>query len=190
MEVKIMIRKKGSFLTFCFSLLPGAGQMYMGFMKRGLVLMSAFFLLIFLSAFLNTGALMLIMPILWFYAFFDTHNLRSMPDDEFYALEDDFVIINQIPKDSLRIFRDKYKNIIALVLIVIGVSILWNNFFDLVRSMLPDYISNAIYNIGYYIPQLFIGAAIVALGLYLIRGKKKELDRTTEVSMLQDKGDL
>ena len=189
-----MIRKKGSFLTFCFSLLPGAGQMYMGFMKRGLVLMSAFFLLIFLSAFLNTGALMLIMPILWFYAFFDTHNLRSMPDDEFYALEDDFVFINQIPKDSLKVFRDKYKNIIALVLIVIGITILWNNFFDLVRSILPDYIgervTNAIYNIGYYFPQLLIGAAIVALGLYLIRGKKKELDHSAELSMLQDKEGL
>ena len=189
-----MIRKKSSFLTFWFSLLPGAGQMYMGFMKRGVCLMSAFFLLIFISAFLNIGAIMLIMPILWFYAFFDTHNLRSMPDDEFYALEDDFVIINQIPADSLKIFRDKYKNIIALVLIVIGISVLWNNFFDIVRSVLPDYIgarlSNAIYSIGYYFPQLLIGAAIVLLGLYLIRGKKKELDHTAEVSMLQDKEDL
>lgn len=189
-----MIRKKSSFLTFCFSLLPGAGQMYMGFMKRGLCLMSAFFLLIFIAAFLNIGAIMLIMPILWFYSFFDTHNLRSIPDDEFYALEDDFVFINQLPANSLKAFQNKYKNIIALVLIVIGISILWNNFFELVRYILPDYIgdrlSNAIYNIGYYIPQLLIGAAIVALGLYLIRGKKKELDHTAEVSMLQDKGGL
>ena len=31
--------KKSMFLTFCFSFIPGAGQMYQGYMKRGLSLM-------------------------------------------------------------------------------------------------------------------------------------------------------
>ncbi len=185
-----MIRKKNGFLTFCFSLLPGAGQMYMGFMKRGLSLMSAFFLLIFLAMLLRTEAIMLIMPVLWFYAFFDTHNLRAMPEDEFYAQEDEFLAISQLPMDKLKIFQNKYRNILALVLIVIGISILWNNFMDILRYVIPSYIANALYNIGYYFPQLFIGAAIIALGLYLIRGKKKELDYPVEATMLQDKGDI
>ena len=30
-----MTRKKNGFLTLCFSLVPGAGEMYMGFMKQG-----------------------------------------------------------------------------------------------------------------------------------------------------------
>ena len=37
--------KKNIFLTFCFSFVPGAGQMYQGYMKRGLsilILFSAF----------------------------------------------------------------------------------------------------------------------------------------------------
>ncbi len=40
-----MTRKKNGFLTFIFSLLPGAGEMYMGFFKQGMSIMAIFFLL-------------------------------------------------------------------------------------------------------------------------------------------------
>ena len=41
---------KNGFLTFCFSFIPGAGQMYQGYMKRGLSQVTAFVLLIALGA--------------------------------------------------------------------------------------------------------------------------------------------
>ena len=50
-----MTKKKSGFLTFCFSLMPGAGEMYMGFMKQGVSIMAFFWLLIFLAAFFNMG---------------------------------------------------------------------------------------------------------------------------------------
>jgi hypothetical protein len=183
-----MIRKKSSFLTFCFSLLPGAGQMYMGFMRRGVSLMSFFFFLIFISTWLNLGPLMFIMPIIWFYAFFDTHNLRAMPDDEFYAMEDDYIFIPEFTKEKVRILQSKYRSVLAVALIVIGVSVLWNNLFDVFNGFMPFFITNHLRNLGYYFPQLFIGAAIIALGVYLIRGKKKDLDSDEKVQMLEDKG--
>ena len=37
-----MIKKKNAILTFIFSLVPGAGEMFMGFMKQGVSLMSMF----------------------------------------------------------------------------------------------------------------------------------------------------
>ena len=37
-------KKKSRFLTFIFSFLPGAAEMYMGFMKNGFSLMMIFFL--------------------------------------------------------------------------------------------------------------------------------------------------
>ena len=44
-EVMMMkTKKKNKFFTFCFSLFPGAGEMYMGFMKAGVSLMLLFFL--------------------------------------------------------------------------------------------------------------------------------------------------
>lgn len=38
--------KKSGFLRFIFSLIPGAGEMYMGFMKQGVTLMVLFLSLI------------------------------------------------------------------------------------------------------------------------------------------------
>lgn len=183
-----MIRKKSSFLTFCFALLPGAGHMYMGFMKRGVSLMSAFFLLIFFSSWLSLGPLMLAMPVIWFFAFFDALNLKAMPDDEFYAMEDDFILIPEFAKDKAAAFQNKYRQVIAAALIIIGVSILWNNLYDILETFLPREVRDLIWRLGHYFPQLVIGIAIIAFGLYLIAGKKKSLDNEEKTSMLQDKG--
>jgi hypothetical protein len=185
-----MIRKKSSFLTFCFSFLPGAGQMYMGFMKRGVSLMSAFFILIFLSTWLNLGPLMFAMPVIWFFAFFDTFNLRAMPDDEFYAMEDDFIFTPDFAKEKAKVLQSKYRNVFAFALIIIGFSILWNNVYDIFRWILPDVVSEIIWRIGHYFPQLVIGFAIIALGLYLIRGKKKDLYTVDNMLPLDEKGGL
>ncbi len=182
-----MTRKKNGFFTFCFSLLPGAGQMYMGFMKRGMSLMAGFFLLIFIAVLLNTGYIMLVLPIIWFYAFFDTHNLRAMPDDEFYALEDEFILFPDLLKNKASILQEKYRSLFAMVLIIIGFTVLWNNLYDMLRQVLPYYLSNFLYQVGYYFPQFVIGLAIVALGFYLIRGKKKDLE-SSDSNSIEDKG--
>lgn len=183
-----MIRKKSNFLTFCFSLLPGAGQMYMGFMKRGSSLMAYFFLTIFLSSWLGLGPLMFLMPIIWFYAFFDTHNLRSTPDDEFYALEDEFILIPEFAREKAQLLQTKYRNIFAIALIVIGISILWNNFIEIIDEVVPGLVYTVLYRFGRLVPQLFVACAIIAFGIYLIRGKKKDLDSTERDNFLEDKG--
>ncbi|MBP1753932.1 MAG: hypothetical protein H6Q59_330 [Firmicutes bacterium] len=183
-----MIRKKSNFLTFCFSLLPGAGQMYMGFMKRGSSLMAYFFLTIFLSSWLGLGPLMFLMPIIWFYAFFDTHNLRSTPDDEFYALEDEFILIPEFAREKAQLIQTKYRNVFAIALIVIGISILWNNFIEIIDEVVPGLVYTVLYRFGRLVPQLFVACAIIAFGIYLIRGKKKDLDSTERDNFLEDKG--
>ncbi len=172
-----MIKKKSRFFTFIFSLLPGAGQMYMGFMKKGVSLMSCFFLIIFASVWLNIGPLLFIVLIVWFYSFFDTHNTRSIPDDEFYELEDKYIIFPDFLKDSsYKELQKKYRNIIAVTLIIIGFTVLWNNFFSLFSSLVPDYFYSFLYSLGHYLPQLVIGIAIILFGIHLIRGKKQDLD--------------
>ncbi len=185
-----MIRKKSSFLTFCFSLLPGAGQMYMGFMKRGVSLMGLFFVIVFASTWLNLGPLIAIAPIIWFYAFFDTHNLRSMPDDEFYALEDNYIAMPEFFRERAGMLQDKYRSLIAVIFIVIGVSSLWNNVYDMIEGSVPWFIANAFYKFGRFIPQLFVSILIIALGVYLIRGKKRDLDNIEKDKFLGDKGGL
>lgn len=69
-------------LGFLFSLLPGAGHMYMGFMRRGLHLMALFFAAIWLSTLTGPFGLpelfsLLAAPVIWFYSFFDALGLSG-----------------------------------------------------------------------------------------------------------------
>ena len=67
--------KKNGILTLLFAFIPGAGQMYQGYMKRGLSL-------VLMAAAISMAA-MLIPPIafallvVFMYSFFDTFNLRA-----------------------------------------------------------------------------------------------------------------
>ena len=83
-------KRKNRFFTFIFSCLPGAAEMYMGFMKNGLTLMIFFFLsfvpIVFFSSFEFLMALGLV---IWFFGFFHARNYASMTDAEFEAMDND-----------------------------------------------------------------------------------------------------
>lgn len=169
------MRKKGSgFLRFVFSLLPGAGEMYMGFMKMGVSLMGMFFVIIMLASILDVGPLVLIGVIVWFYGFFHVHNLASMPDDKFAAVNDDY-LIHFGNDDNGRIFVQKYKKVIATVLILCGVVLLWNGLTDIVTDYLPQYVSEIMCEAGRIIPRAAVGVAVIILGIFMIKGKAEEL---------------
>lgn len=171
-----MTRKKNRFLTFIFSLVPGAGEMYMGFMKQGVTLMGAFFLLLFLASWLNIGPLLFALPILWCYGFFHVHNLKSLPDEEFYAIEDDYLFhLDLILPKSINMDK-KSKNILAGILIVVGAVVLLNNLRDMIGWLLPSYLMNWYWSVMNRLPQLVIAVVLILGGIWLIRGKKKELD--------------
>lgn len=177
-----MIKRKGKFLTFCFSLLPGAGHMYLGFMKQGISLMTLFCGTIFVSIYMNIGPLTLLLPIMFCYSFFDTINKNSLSDEDFYALEDAYLF--DLNFDNFKnIIHGKFRPLIALALIIIGMQMLLSNLYSILLRALPDYISSIIYNILYpfidRLPKLLIGLGIIAAGLSLIRGKKKNLGLET-----------
>lgn len=58
------------FATF-LSIVPGVGHLYLGLQKRGLQLMIAFFLSIYILDVLRLSIFLFLIPILWFYSFFD-----------------------------------------------------------------------------------------------------------------------
>ena len=66
---------KNGFLTFCCAFIPGAGQMYQGYMKRGLSLILMACCIGMVSSLLNP--VMLLLVVVWMYSFFDTFNLRA-----------------------------------------------------------------------------------------------------------------
>ena len=87
-----MKKKKNSFFTFIFSFLPGAGEMYMGFMKRGLSLMILFWGVIGLATTTRIDTLLFLIPIIMLYSFFDVHNLNTLTDEELFNIEDHYMI--------------------------------------------------------------------------------------------------
>jgi len=171
-----MIHKRNNFLVLLFSLIPGAGEMYMGFMKQGITLMSAFWGIIFITASLRIDAVMYILPIVWCYSFFHVHNIKNLPDEEFYAIKDDFLL----PKNSSfsNILDKKMNTIIAVVLIFVGVVIMWNNVLVDVLYKITDYFNLPYWimdGVVYKIPQFVIAIILIVVGILLIKGKHRQL---------------
>lgn len=174
-----MIKKKGKFLTFIFSLVPGGGQMYMGFMKEGLSLMSVFAFIIFLGSWLNISPVTFTLPVIWFYSFFDSINKMALSQEELEKQEDKYFFqLDKLPKLNSEVFN-KYKMYIALFLIFLGFSVLWKNTFHTITSFLPYYMTEALYRISDRIPQIIVSIFIIYAGVKLINGKKEELNQET-----------
>lgn len=172
-----MTNKKNGFLTFLCSMVPGAGEMYLGLMKQGVSTMLLFFFIIALGAWLSMGPLLFLLPIVWCYSFFHVHSLRSMSEEQFAKVEDEYLFY----KDDVKIkdFCKKFYKLIAILLILLGVDIIWNNLTDTISRIVPEAYWNLWYNVcdtvGRVIPQLFIAGLIIYAGVYLIKGKKKEI---------------
>lgn len=176
-----MIKRKGKFLTFCFSLLPGAGHMYLGFMKQGLSLMTLFFGTAFIATFLGIGALAFFLPIMFCYSFFDVINKNSLSDEDFYSLEDKYLFDLDF-NEFRKLLQGKFRPVAALILIIIGVQMLLSNFYSILLSILPSGISDTIYYalmpVLNKLPQVLIAFLIIAVGVRLIKGKKEVLGLT------------
>ena len=87
-----MRRQRKGFLTWIASLIPGAGELYMGFEKQGVSLMILFWGSVALIAMLGMGWPIFLLPVIWFYSFFHVHNLKTMNPEEFYMVEDRYLL--------------------------------------------------------------------------------------------------
>lgn len=171
-----MTKQKRGFWLFIFSLIPGAGEMYMGFKKQGLSIMAIFWSVILFATFIETGAVLVALPIIWFYSFFNVHNLKSLSEEEFYSIEDDYLLnMGRLVNANVDGIK-KYRTFIAIALIFTGCSILWKTMLSSLYGILPQFIADIIYRLGNMVPRVLIAFAIIYVGIYLIRGKKKELD--------------
>lgn len=152
----------------------------MGFKKQGISIMLLFWSMIAVAASINMGQLVLFLPIIWFYSFFNVHNLKSLSEEEFRCVEDTYILhLDKLIGDADHLLS-KYRTIVAVLLIVFGISILWNNLISVLTWILPRSLSDFLYTLTYHLPQIVIAAAIILAGLYILSGKKKELDAKME----------
>ena len=175
-----MKKQKHGFWVFIFSLIPGAGEMYMGFKKQGLSIMLLFWGSIALASITGLGWLPMFLPVIWFYSFFNVHNLKSLSEEEFYSVEDNYILhMDQFSGDMGK-FLQKHQSAAAWVLILLGICILWSRFTSLLYFIVPNNMADYVYNICNSLPQIVIAAGIIAAGIYLLTQQKKKLKQETE----------
>ena len=166
-----MKQQRSKFLNFLFALIPGAAQMYMGFMLRGLSLMGAACLVIMISIFLDSVMLGFLFPLIWFYAFFDAINLNSMHPEQFQNQPDEPFYCYLLGGRRLN-FSQKTKSVLGVVLICIGGFVFTSNLFELFYDWMPDSIYYLFRNLLYELPRIAAALLLVWIGIRVIVGKK------------------
>ena len=177
-----MQKQKRGFWLFIFSLIPGAGEMYMGFKKQGISIMLLFWGVFAVGSCTGMDWLIFLIPIIWFYSFFNVHNLKSLSEEEFYSVEDSYVLHMDKLIGDVDTLLTHHRKLTAIVLIVFGASILWNNLVDFFYMILPGYLVEVLGSFAYHLPQLVIAVAIIFAGIYILTRKKDALDKEQQKS--------
>ena len=167
--------KKNGILTLLFAFIPGAGQMYQGYMKRGLSLM--------LMAAAISMAAMLIPPIafallvVFMYSFFDTFNLRAQISMG-TAPEDDYLVhFDPHDKRLAQLLADSHK-LLGWALIAFGAlvgyqNILMNTLGDLLwRWGKTSPVFRALYLVMDQLPEVVVCVALIVCGIWLVKGPR------------------
>ena len=167
---------KNGFLTLLFAFIPGAGQMYQGYMKRGLSLVLMCCAIGAVAVLFSPVALFLL--VVFMYSFFDTLNLRAQ-----IALgkapEDDYLVhLDPQDKRLARMLMDSHK-LVGWVLIVFGVLIVYENIImEMLNEVLWRWGRDSVAFRAYYLvmdrlPDVVACVAFILCGVWLVRGPRK-----------------
>ncbi|MCI9348362.1 MAG: hypothetical protein HFF83_03885 [Oscillibacter sp.] len=167
-------------LHFIFSCVPGCGQMYQGYMKRGLSQCVMFFLGCGVVIFLQAEALMTLLAPLWLYTFFDSYNLRRCLR-EGYGPEDSYLFgLSDWDSHRLAELLNRRHSFLGWALVVMGVYSLYQLtarrlFSFLFRDFLPW--MEWLYDLLVWdMPRILGSVLILGLGLWFIRGPKVHIE--------------
>mgnify|MGYP001084577774 CR=1 FL=1 len=166
---------KNGLLTLLFAFIPGAGQMYQGYMKRGLSLMLMCCAICVLAVLFAPIALFLML--VFMYSFFDTLNLRAQialgnaPADDY--------LVHLDPKDKrlARLLLDSHK-LVGWALIAFGAlvgyqNILMNTLGDLLwRWGKESPIFRALYLVMDQLPEVLVCVVLIVCGIWLVKGPR------------------
>lgn len=154
--------KKSLFLTFCFSFIPGAGQMYQNYMKRGLSLMCLAGILLILAT--MTGTVIFVIPFLvvMAYSFFDTYNIRNTIGTE-NQMKDDYIV------NGFDFGKLKNNKLLGIGIILVGVYIMLNNIlYGIARDTGIQILIDCIRVIRNYLPSIIVSAITIGVGVKML----------------------
>ena len=157
--------KKNGFLTFIFACIPGAGQMYYGYMQRGLSI--AMILILCVMAATVVEPLLFLCLVIWMYSFFDTYDLiRHMAAGE--PKEDSLLVLGNY--EDIKKLVPQHNRLIGWGLIGFGV---WALYDLLIGNWVYKILTNVLgyghaWDIINGIPNLVVGGLLVFAGFKLL----------------------
>ena len=170
--------KKNAFLTFIFACIPGAGQMYYGYMKRGTSLLVYFCLFIMLGAIISP--LVVGVAVVYMFSFFDTYDLiRHMAAGE--PKEDSLLVLGNY--EEVKKLLPQHNRLIGWGLVGIGVWALYDTFIsNWLYTLLCNLVGNGYaYDIITGIPNVVIAALLIFAGLKLLGLHPEKKNRDDEL---------
>lgn len=158
--------KKNALLTFVFACIPGAGQMYYGYMLRGLSLISLFCGCLMVSLMIS-DALVLTAAIVWMYSFFDTYDIiRAAAAGE--PKKDGLLIVGDA--ENLKKVIPQNGKLLGWILIALGA---WSLYDVLIKDWL-GYLLYAVleyeaaWRVLHDIPTLVVAVLLIMGGMWLL----------------------
>lgn len=162
---------KNGFLTLCFAFVPGAGQMYQGYMKRG------FSVALLFAASVVAAALVpvciALVPVIYMYSFFDALDLRAkMKAGEHPEDVVPFGLDKAQPWQKLS--RNSYK-IVGWVFVGLGVYSMYNTVIMRFVWYLRDYLgydnpwASMFHTLMDSVPQVAVALGLIYLGWRMVR---------------------
>lgn len=162
--------KKNGFFTFCFSFIPGAGQMYQGYMKRGGSILIVLTILFMLTVIISTPIMTFPILALFAYSFFDTFNIRNRIGTN-NEIKDEYIWDNKEVIDIKSKFNiTKRHNFVGGLLIIFGVYILLNSVIADLAYDIP-YLRVFARLLTNYLPPIIIATICIMVGIKFISKK-------------------
>ncbi|MFX3634656.1 MAG: hypothetical protein ACE3L7_17150 [Candidatus Pristimantibacillus sp.] len=158
MEEYIGTGKKNKVLAATLSLFPGAGHLYLGLQKRGLQIMAGFLIAVYLMDSLRLTIFFFLMPLVWFFAFFDA--LQQMSRYERNEMNDQAVVAQLAP----------YQRWIGIGLLVLGIYYLGDRVMGSYIQETWPVIYKEYMNLKYNLPTAVVAFVMIAAGLRLVFG--------------------
>lgn len=178
------MKRKNKLLTILFACFPGAGHMYLGLMMSGLSFMLIFWGLICLTILLSSllrefGFLLALLPIPWFYAFFDAINQWDRIFVQGEVVEDSFWLPDMISYLSGVRFPRPFRFHSRVPRILLGVGLVL-----VALRQIGEYVMDILCSIGFFegyrwvihsFDSIWVSLLLLALGGWLIFGKGRQI---------------
>ncbi|WP_339273193.1 multi-tm2 domain protein [Paenibacillus sp. FSL W8-0426] len=152
--------RRSKVLATLLSAFPGAGHLYLGLQKRGIQLMFLFLGSIYVLDLLRLSVFLFMIPLIWFYSFFDGLQCSSR-----YGRE---------PLNDQPILKDwvRHQRLIGFGIVLMGAYYLTIRLIiPQLNELFPDFFVT--YEINSYINTIIVSLLLIGGGLKLLFGKQR-----------------